>query len=952
MLKKLALAWSLLVGTQLLGAGNPPILWRGDDAQLIPTNLCFKDHTCQSTAGGGGGGTPGGSPTQLQYNLGGSFAGVANSSVDTGGQLGLNVSTPLAELHAVAQDMTIPAPLTISVTETLEVAGIPPGDTQVQISGAEDPTGVNATFNGAGGTYTANGSNWDVQVTSANLIGGVYYGGTTQDFNLGGDGGSGTFDLNTTWSPGGTDGDGYIWCALANSAIQDCEFISGIGTSNYSGNQGAPPASLGPSFAAIAFPYNAPATAPSPLSGVNISVVNEGGGQFGPSDGSSYTMECDSAEEINSVWYVAGSPSSAVLSDNNDGQTFDWQTNWTPGGGAETNVICRLRNTSEWGDYIYNFMNTTSPPLSYPSSGDDSVARAAWGVTYPGVVPTSRHINVYGLGTSPGGFPYYSATDNNYIYTDSNPPAGYIWSHVIAGGNLNNAKVLGANDGQSLSASFTTANPSTFYEMNTGVFSGNTTVTPSHYGFQATGGQMVRAFRAFSKNTSPAFYSPTHTDTNFSITDSLYYYYTLTWTNDSAYLTKILEQVNGGGFAAGYQGVPSASLIVDALNHATNFASGTTVTPASAPGNAGLFQSDSTSTVDAAQVTLQSTVSSAVRLDLRDQGNGMLAQLGFDPITTTSYFNSSNGDYDFRNSGAGELQFHHDKGVLNSTGTQNYQFNVKGGTGANWLYGDGSASTWYMGFNNSAPTVGSGATLTLEHPAAGHPHLYLDDVNNATPAILEQHSNTQDFMLNQQGQVIVHSTTTSPFAHLSIGGATTSYQQIRFESPIGVPGSVGLGLMSMDSQANLTISDSSTLYRIAEHTTSSPTASAFPFVASSGRLESSGSPIKIASSEVQVSTYPFTVFNNLKIASQGFGLLVKEGSGATMGICTLSSGACTVTNSKTTANSRIFVTSQVDGGTPGFLRVDTRTAGTSFHIKSSSASDTSTAAWIIIEPAP
>lgn len=68
------------------------------------------------------------------------------------------------------------------------------------------------------------------------------------------------------------------------------------------------------------------------------------------------------------------------------------------------------------------------------------------------------------------------------------------------------------------------------------------------------------------------------------------------------------------------------------------------------------------------------------------------------------------------------------------------------------------------------------------------------------------------------------------------------------------------------------------------------------------------------------------------------------------GTATLVAGTVTVSNVKVTANSRIFLTSQVDGGTPGFLRVSGRSAGVSFTITSSSGTDTSTVAWLIIEP--
>ena len=68
------------------------------------------------------------------------------------------------------------------------------------------------------------------------------------------------------------------------------------------------------------------------------------------------------------------------------------------------------------------------------------------------------------------------------------------------------------------------------------------------------------------------------------------------------------------------------------------------------------------------------------------------------------------------------------------------------------------------------------------------------------------------------------------------------------------------------------------------------------------------------------------------------------------GVATLIAGAATVAIAEVTATSRIQVTSQADGGTPGFLRVSARTAGVSFTITSSDVADTSTVAWLLTEP--
>lgn len=94
-----------------------------------------------------------------------------------------------------------------------------------------------------------------------------------------------------------------------------------------------------------------------------------------------------------------------------------------------------------------------------------------------------------------------------------------------------------------------------------------------------------------------------------------------------------------------------------------------------------------------------------------------------------------------------------------------------------------------------------------------------------------------------------------------------------------------------------------------------------------------------------------TTSGGVSVGSVGSGLSVAEGSNAKQGTATLTAGVATVANTSVTANSRIMLTSQIDGGTPGFLRVSARVAGTSFTITSSSASDTSTVAYEIFEPA-
>lgn len=91
---------------------------------------------------------------------------------------------------------------------------------------------------------------------------------------------------------------------------------------------------------------------------------------------------------------------------------------------------------------------------------------------------------------------------------------------------------------------------------------------------------------------------------------------------------------------------------------------------------------------------------------------------------------------------------------------------------------------------------------------------------------------------------------------------------------------------------------------------------------------------------------------DFKLLVAGGGIYLKEGSNATMGVATLVAGTVTVSTTKVTANSRIILTRQTTAGTLGSsVDVTARVAGTSFTITSNGSTlDTSTVAWLIIEP--
>jgi hypothetical protein len=90
----------------------------------------------------------------------------------------------------------------------------------------------------------------------------------------------------------------------------------------------------------------------------------------------------------------------------------------------------------------------------------------------------------------------------------------------------------------------------------------------------------------------------------------------------------------------------------------------------------------------------------------------------------------------------------------------------------------------------------------------------------------------------------------------------------------------------------------------------------------------------------------------LSLGTAGGGLAITDGSNCRMGITNLNGTTpVVIANTTVTAVTRIFLTVQSPTGTPGVHYVSARTAGTSFTIVSTSSTDTSSIAWLLVEPA-
>lgn len=90
------------------------------------------------------------------------------------------------------------------------------------------------------------------------------------------------------------------------------------------------------------------------------------------------------------------------------------------------------------------------------------------------------------------------------------------------------------------------------------------------------------------------------------------------------------------------------------------------------------------------------------------------------------------------------------------------------------------------------------------------------------------------------------------------------------------------------------------------------------------------------------------VTGNLALMTAGNKIKIATGSNASVGTSTLVAGTVTVSTTAAATASKIFVTVVTPGGTQGFLSVPTIVNGTSFTINSTSATETSTVNWWIV----
>lgn len=92
----------------------------------------------------------------------------------------------------------------------------------------------------------------------------------------------------------------------------------------------------------------------------------------------------------------------------------------------------------------------------------------------------------------------------------------------------------------------------------------------------------------------------------------------------------------------------------------------------------------------------------------------------------------------------------------------------------------------------------------------------------------------------------------------------------------------------------------------------------------------------------------FHMSGNFRLGTAGNKIKIKSGANASVGTATLVAGTVTVNTTAVSATSMIFLSVSTVGGTQGILSY-TKTVGASFTVTSTSASDTSTIDWLIID---
>lgn len=283
--------------------------------------------------------------------------------------------------------------------------------------------------------------------------------------------------------------------------------------------------------------------------------------------------------------------------------------------------------------------------------------------------------------------------------------------------------------------------------------------------------------------------------------------------------------------------------------------------------------------------------------------------------------------------------------LVNTSGT------VSIPTAASGVSGYLAAADWTT-FNNKAPTTeaSSGVTgllkgsdwTTFNNKLSGASSPLDNELvrfDGTTGSLIQRSPNV---FVTDSGTVGIGTSTLGTDAYLTVYGANqvSRFQSTFSHSIIENKNTAGIWqFLTLGTSGKFWLYDSQNS-RLAMEINTSPVANAVMI---------NGTGVGVGAT---CTAYKFEVSSgDAAVVTAGKTFRVKEGTNACMGTATLVAGTVTVSTTAVTANSRIFLTIQSNGGTVGAVYVSARSAGTSFTITSTSGSDTSTVAWLLVEPA-
>lgn len=539
------------------------VYWSGWNGSLeVPTKNALYDKIETIIT------SPWGSNKQVQYNDNGAFGGDADFVFDeTKNAVWVQVADPLGAAHiASATGSTINDVVTGSVSLVIETLPATPAGSITQIQEPTAWSGGTASYtNGGSGTaITANGSTYDFRVYPCLYVSstGTYYrsqfyesisAGTDPNDSQG-------YDISVSWWTVTISGETvYYYVEYDVNSSGSWSPLGAFSTTSETFT------SLSGSNPTTAFPVyynNTPWTPAGSPSGLSQSVINEWSGIFsGYSDGTTWYYELDSYVTIGGTKYVSGTATTSSLTDNNNGQSYDWSFSYTPWSPSEWHILRRSSDNATW---TYAYIDASGSYTDYWFTNDTD-AESRWGQTYSGGSVT-YYFTPHGQGSAPSGNTVYSVAGSQYSTSLPADSLNYIFKHTFSGNAT--GKILDNNQ----SLYWQAYSSSTFYDVGYPTWVTGTTVTPQAYWF--TGTNQNRDYKAYGFNGTiysvvPLTLSTTSSGWTKYVSGSVAYPSGITQ-------IKILRQINWGGYTVS-KTISGTTFTDDATDNTWN--GNTTVTP-------------------------------------------------------------------------------------------------------------------------------------------------------------------------------------------------------------------------------------------------------------------------------------------------------------------------------------------------------------------------------------